>query len=113
VETVTKTSTTTRFSGIQKFQSDASKVVANGAGLKTAYRGKPNTFTIDTANAGVNIMFVGMRGPKGPCEELVVKHMGNNQYSINYFVKEQGEYMLIVKWGEEHIPGSPFCVEVQ
>lgn len=52
VETVTKTSTTTRFSGIQKFQSDASKVVANGAGLKTAYRGKPNTFTIDTTHAG-------------------------------------------------------------
>lgn len=113
VETVTKTSTTTRFSGIQKFQSDASKVVANGAGLKTAYRGKPNTFTIDTTHAGVNIMFVGMRGPKGPCEELIVKHMGNNQYTISYFVKEQGEYMLIVKWGDEHIPGSPFCVEVQ
>lgn len=58
-------------------------------------------------------MFVGMRGPKGPCEELIVKHMGNNQYTISYFVKEQGEYMLIVKWGDEHIPGSPFCVEVQ
>ncbi|XP_036366037.1 filamin-A isoform X2 [Octopus sinensis] len=113
VETVTKTSTTTRFSGVQQYQSDPSKVVARGNGLNSAVRGKANTFTIDTTNAGVNIMFVGMRGPKGPCEELVVKHLGNNQYNVSYLVQEVGEYMLMVKWGDDHIPGSPFCVKVQ
>jgi len=62
--------------------------------------------------AGSNMMFVGMIGPKGPCEELCIHHKGGNTYKINYIVKERGDYMLVVKWGEEHIPGSPFCVHV-
>ena len=52
VETVTKTSTTTKFSGIQKFSSDASKCVAKGNGLTKAFRGKTSTFTVDTTGAG-------------------------------------------------------------
>ncbi|KAL5013398.1 hypothetical protein ScPMuIL_007668 [Solemya velum] len=111
VETVTKTSIMSRFSGLQKFESDASRVACEGNGLKKAYRGKQSTFTVDTSNAGNNILYVGMMGPKGPCEELCVKHTGGKQYKINYIVKESGDYMLIVRWGDEHIPGSPFCVK--
>lgn len=62
---------------------------------------------------GNNILYIGMYGPKGPCEEVQVKHMGRNIYQVNYFVRERGEYILIIKWGEEHIPGSPYRVEVQ
>ena len=62
--------------------------------------------------AGNNILYVGMAGPKSPVDELTVKYVGNNQYTINYIVKQQGQYMLIVRWGDEHIPGSPFAVEV-
>lgn len=58
-------------------------------------------------------MYIGMMGPKGPCDELIVKHQGNLQYSIQYIVRETGRYMLIVKWGDQEIPGSPFSVEVQ
>ena len=62
---------------------------------------------------GMNILMVGMMGPHRPCEEVHIKHMGRNQYSVGYIVKERGDYMLIVKWGDEHIPGSPFHVKVQ
>ena len=58
-------------------------------------------------------MYVGMMGPKGPCEELIVKHQGNLKYNVQYMVREPGRYMLIVRWGEDDIPGSPFAVEVQ
>ncbi|CAL1528168.1 unnamed protein product [Lymnaea stagnalis] len=113
VETVTKTSTTTRFSGIQRFSSDASKVTAKGQGLTKAFRGKTAAFTVDASGAGNNIMYIGMMGPKGPCDELIVKHQGNLQYSVQYIVKESGRYMLIIRWGDQEIPGSPFAVEVQ
>lgn len=53
-----------------------------------------------------------MFNPKGPCEEVQIKHTGKNTYTVNYYIRERGEYMLIVMWGEEHIPGSPFAVEV-
>ena len=62
---------------------------------------------------GNNMLFIGMIGPKGPCEELCVKHQPGAPYKITYLVKERGDYMLAVKWGDEHIPGSPFYVKVE
>lgn len=53
-----------------------------------------------------------MYGPKGPGEEISVKHTGQNNYNVNYLVRERGDYILIVKWGDDHIPGSPFKAEV-
>lgn len=35
-----------------------------------------------------------------------------DQYNVTYVVKERGDYVLAVKWGDEHIPGSPFHVTV-
>lgn len=58
------------------------------------------------------MLMVGVYGPKNPCEEVVIKHVGNQQYQVNYCIKDKGDYMLIVKYGDQHIPGSPFQVEV-
>lgn len=57
-------------------------------------------------------MYVGVYGPKGPSDEVFVKHVGRNNYNVSYLVRERGEYIVIVKWGEEQIPGSPFKVDV-
>uniref|UniRef100_A0A4W5RAN3 Filamin C n=1 Tax=Hucho hucho TaxID=62062 RepID=A0A4W5RAN3_9TELE len=113
VETVTKTSSSSM--GVAygpKFSSDASKVVSRGAGLSKAFVGQKNTFTVDCSKAGTNMLMVGVHGPKTPCEEVYVKHLGNRMYNVTYTVKEQGNYILIVKWGDENVPGSPFHVTV-
>jgi len=55
---------------------------------------------------------VGVYGQNKPCEEVIVKHIGNQQYQVTYCIKEKGEYILIVKYGDQHILGSPFQVEV-
>ncbi|XP_020279518.1 filamin-A isoform X4 [Pseudomyrmex gracilis] len=94
------------------FKSDASKVSSKGMGLKKAYLGKQNQFTVNAGDAGNNILYVGVYGPKGPCEEVFVKHTGRNNYNVSYLVRERGEYIVIVKWGDDHIPGSPYKVEV-
>ncbi|XP_076153008.1 filamin-C isoform X11 [Alosa pseudoharengus] len=113
VETVTKSSAMSgAFSSLPKFSSDASKVVSRGAGLSKAFIGQKNTFTVDCSKAGTNMLMVGVHGPKTPCEEVYVKHMGNRMYNVTYTVKEKGDYILIVKWGDEMVPGSPFHVTV-
>ncbi|XP_058791414.1 filamin-A isoform X2 [Phymastichus coffea] len=94
------------------FKSNASKVTSKGMGLKKAYIGKTNQFTVCASDAGNNILFVGLHGPKGPVEEVLVKHTGRNNYNVNYVVRERGEYIVLVKWGDDHIPGSPFKVDV-
>ncbi|KAM7367447.1 hypothetical protein PAMP_015347 [Pampus punctatissimus] len=113
VETVTKSSAMGgAFTSLPKFSSDASKVISRGAGLSKAFVGQKNTFTVDCSKAGTNMLMVGVHGPKTPCEEVYVKHMGNRMYNVTYTVKEQGSYILIVKWGDENVPGSPFHVTV-
>ncbi|XP_031619594.1 filamin-A isoform X3 [Contarinia nasturtii] len=94
------------------FNADASKVTIKGMGIKKAFVGKQNQFTVNASEAGHSILFVGLYNPKGPCEEVQVKHTGKNTFTVNYYIRERGEYTLLVMWGENHIPGSPFLVEV-
>ncbi|XP_064417245.1 filamin-C isoform X3 [Latimeria chalumnae] len=112
VETVTKSSTVGGYGAMPKFSSDASKVVSRGPGLSKAFVGQKNNFTVDCSKAGTNMLMVGVHGPKTPCEEVYVKHMGNRVYNVTYTIKEKGDYILIVKWGDENVPGSPFHVTV-
>ncbi|XP_072567273.1 filamin-C-like [Paramormyrops kingsleyae] len=110
VETVTKMGSA--YSTLSKFSSDASKVVCRGAGLSKAFVGQKNTFTVDCSRAGTNMLMVGVHGPKAPCEEVYVRHMGNKLYNVTYTVREKGDYILIVKWGDENVQESPFQVTV-
>ncbi|XP_048517320.1 filamin-A isoform X3 [Dendroctonus ponderosae] len=114
VETVQKIGKGANHRGpvLPHFKSDASKVTSKGMGLKKAYLAKQNQFTIAAQDAGPNILFVGVHGPKGPCDEVFIKHKGRNAYDVNYMVRDRGEYLIIVKWGDDHIPGSPFKVDV-
>ncbi|CAF0875720.1 unnamed protein product [Rotaria sordida] len=91
---------------------DATRVRAHGEGLLRAYRNEKAIFTVDTRDGGNGMLMVGVFGPKCPCEEVFIKHVGNNQYNVQYTVRERGEYMLVVKWGDQHIPGSPWHIEV-
>uniref|UniRef100_A0A671QD91 Filamin-A-like n=1 Tax=Sinocyclocheilus anshuiensis TaxID=1608454 RepID=A0A671QD91_9TELE len=92
--------------------SDTSRVVAKGLGLNKGFIGQKNTFSVDCSKAGRNMLLVGVDGPKVPCEEILVKHLGNRLYNVSYQLKEKGEYILVVKWGDEHIPGSPYHITV-
>ncbi|XP_054622816.1 filamin-C-like isoform X4 [Dunckerocampus dactyliophorus] len=113
VETVTKLPAAgAAFASLPKFSSDASKVVSRGAGLSKAFVGQKNSFTVDCSKAGTNMLMVGVHGPKAPCEEVYVKHAGHRLYNVTYTIKEVGNYILIVKWGDDHVPGSPFHVTV-
>ncbi|KYO34434.1 hypothetical protein Y1Q_0021009 [Alligator mississippiensis] len=67
--------------------SDASKVVAKGLGLSKAFVGQKNSFTVDCSKAGSNMLLVGVQGPRTPCEEVVVKHLGNRLYSVAYLLQ--------------------------
>lgn len=86
------------------------QVKAKGKGLDHALISRQNSFTVDCGRAGNNVLYVGVYGPDIPCDEVVIKHQGEKKYSVSYVVHQKGEYMIFVKWGDEHIPGSPFRV---
>uniref|UniRef100_A0A8C9HQ19 Filamin B n=1 Tax=Piliocolobus tephrosceles TaxID=591936 RepID=A0A8C9HQ19_9PRIM len=99
VESVTRSSTETCYSAIPKASSDASKVTSKGAGLSKAFVGQKSSFLVDCSKAGSNMLLIGVHGPTTPCEEVSMKHVGNQQYNVTYVVKERGDYVLAVKWG--------------
>nr|XP_032835369.1 filamin-B-like [Petromyzon marinus] len=41
-----------------------------------------------------------------------MKHTGNVIYNVTYTVTEMGNSILIVKWGDDCIPGSLFHITV-
>ncbi|XP_067124657.1 LOW QUALITY PROTEIN: filamin-A-like [Centruroides vittatus] len=111
VETVTKHAKQ-RADVLPRFKSDASKITSKGMGLKRAFLHKQNQFQINAGSAGNNVLYCAVYGPKGPSDEVFVKHLGCNMYQVSYTVKERGDHVVIIKWGDENIPGSPFRVEV-
>ena len=115
IETVAKSSTTsTKKAGAPKLKSNANKCTAKGNGLNKAFVNKKAMFTVDTRGAGDNAIFAGIVGPQGtaPVDEMNIKHTARTVYTVSYTMKERGEYFLFVKYGDDHIPGSPFTLEV-
>uniref|UniRef100_A0A6Q2XZN7 Calponin-homology (CH) domain-containing protein n=1 Tax=Esox lucius TaxID=8010 RepID=A0A6Q2XZN7_ESOLU len=112
VEPVSKSFSSSSNSAPLRPASDASKVATRGPGLSKASIGQRASFSVDCSKAGKNMLLVGVHGPHVPCEEVSVKHAGNLLYNVSYILKERGNYILAVKWGEEHVPGSPFQVTV-
>merc|ERR1711872_46538 len=95
-----------------QFSSDAGQCLADGPGLTHPVLGRQNSFGVDCSGAGTNVLFVGVYGPDTPCDEVQIKHEGNKQYRVAYSLKDRGQYLIFVKWGEDHIPGSPFHIQV-
>ncbi|VDP69478.1 unnamed protein product [Echinostoma caproni] len=116
LETVSKTTTTSAYGSAEmsdrRTGTHADRVRCQGHGLKHADIETVNYFNVDASDAGSEVLLVGICGPTRPFEEVKVKHLGNNQYSVSYRVNESGRHWLLVKWGDQHVPGSPFVVDV-
>lgn len=111
----TYTSTSSRNNSRQipvQFSGSAVDCVAEGPGLDRPMVGRHNSFSVDCSRAGSNVLFVGVYGPDTPCDEVHVRHEGNKEYKVTYSLTDHGNYIIFVKWGEDHIPGSPFHVQV-
>jgi len=61
---------------------------------------------------GHNMLLVGVMGPRIPCEEVALRHTGAGRYTVTYRPSERGNHVLVVKWGDKHVPGSPFRIVV-
>jgi len=59
------------------------------------------------------MLTLGLMSPSGnPVEELTYKKTRPTIYTVNYRCREKGEYQMIIRWGNEDVPGSPFNITV-
>jgi len=97
----------------KKFVGDASKVVVKGTGFKKAFINRPATFTIEVTGAGNGLLTAGMISATGnPVEEFGIKKTRPTVHTVTFKSKEKGEHQLIIRWGHDDIPGSPFLIPI-
>jgi len=59
------------------------------------------------------LLLVGVLGPAGHCGEVSVRHVSESQcYVVSYCPSVTGQHVIVVKWADQHINGSPFYVNV-
>ena len=87
------------------------KVKARGDGLEKGIVDEHNQFIIETRNAGTGGLGLAMEGPN----EAIVQCEDNQDGSctVDYVPTEEGDYDIAIRFGDEHIPGSPFKVSLK
>ncbi|XP_033637542.1 filamin-C-like isoform X1 [Asterias rubens] len=89
----------------------ANRVHASGAALKTIVANQTSRLVIDSREAGSGELTARCVGPNTMAEV----HIGDNRngtYSLLISPSEPGRHTLEVKYGEDHIQGSPFLLRV-
>ncbi|XP_078312683.1 filamin-A-like isoform X1 [Crassostrea virginica] len=87
------------------------KVSVTGEGLRGGILGRPMDIAIDTRKAGPGELTAFCMGPsKASYCELQDNH--NGTFLLKIKAQEPGRHVLQVKYGGEHVNGSPFVIKV-
>ncbi|XP_055852874.1 filamin-A isoform X2 [Episyrphus balteatus] len=90
---------------------DASKVIASGEGLRHGVVGKEIKSWIDTRRAGPGELTAHCAGPRKVAYCELYDH-GDATFTLNIKPQEPGRHLLTIKYGGQHVPGSPFNLKV-
>ena len=93
---------------------NASKVVVQGPGLSDDVVGCEGVFTIDTLAAGVGKVSVRVHGWRDSFQIKIrpVNPPDTRLLKATYTPTKPGQYVLFVRFSGEHVPGSPFKVNI-
>ena len=79
------------------------KVKAYGDGLEKGICDEPNTFTIETRNAGTGGLGIAVEGPSEA--EMNCTDNKDGTCTVEYVPIDEGDYDIAIKFDDEHIPG--------
>uniref|UniRef100_A0A7N8YMG2 Filamin C, gamma b (actin binding protein 280) n=1 Tax=Mastacembelus armatus TaxID=205130 RepID=A0A7N8YMG2_9TELE len=85
-------------------------VTAYGPGLSHGMVNRPATFTIVTKDAGEGGLSLAVEGPSKA--EISCKDNKDGTCTVSYLPTAPGDYNIIVKFDDKHIPGSPFTAKI-
>ncbi len=93
---------------------DPSKCKAYGPGLENGSVGTPKMFTIETRDAGAGTLKVRLHGVKDAFKIDIkpADPQDSRTLQARYNPRRPGEYLVTIKWVDQHIPGSPFRVKI-
>uniref|UniRef100_A0A3P9KPJ2 Filamin B n=1 Tax=Oryzias latipes TaxID=8090 RepID=A0A3P9KPJ2_ORYLA len=90
---------------------DPSKVKVSGPGVGSGVRANiPQSFTVDCRKAGVAPLAVAVTDPDGNPKQPRIHDNGGGTYLVSYIPDRTGRYTIVIKYGGDDIPASPFRV---
>ncbi|CAB3388551.1 Hypothetical predicted protein [Cloeon dipterum] len=99
------------FSVLVSSAADARQVVCSGEGLRVGTVGKEIRSFIDTRRAGPGELTAQCVGPNKVAYCELYDH-GDGTFTLNVKPQEPGKHALSIKYGGQHVPGSPFSLKV-
>lgn len=90
---------------------DASKVLCSGEGLRNGVVGREIRSWIDTRRAGPGELSAHCAGPRKVAYCELYDH-GDATFTLNVKPQEAGRHLLTIKYGGQHVTGSPFALKV-
>ncbi|MEQ2236763.1 hypothetical protein ILYODFUR_016093, partial [Ilyodon furcidens] len=95
---------------VQSEIGDARRVKAHGEGLVQATTFSNASFVVDTQEAGYGGLALSIEGPSKV--DIQTKDLEDGTCGVTYCPTEPGNYIVSIRFAEEHVPGSPFSVRV-
>ena len=90
---------------------DPSKVIVTGDGLKGGNVNEPLKFFVEgEAGAGPGPLGVRMVGPSKP--SITADDSSEEGVELIVVCRDPGDYQLILKWGTDEVPSSPYTIKV-
>ncbi|MED6280746.1 hypothetical protein CHARACLAT_013958 [Characodon lateralis] len=88
---------------------DASRVIVYGQGLVEVHTFEAAEFIVDTRNAGYGGLGLSIEGPSKV--DINCEDVEDGTCKVTYCPKEPGNYIINIKFADQHVPGSPFTVK--
>ncbi len=87
------------------------RVIGQGVehGILATFQSK---FVVETGGAGKGQLSVKIRGPAGAFRVEKTRESEDRNVMYRYDPTVAGEYILHIKWSDEHVSGSPFHVHI-
>jgi len=95
-------------------RANAGMVRAYGPGLHNGKLGDTGEFTIETKDAGIGTLSIRVHGIKDAFRIEAKQQSAENPRTLkaNYYPSLPGQYVIFIRWSGDHVPGSPFTVEI-
>ena len=85
------------------------EMVSHSDNLET---GAPVDLDFDTSEAGGGTLDTACLGKQAGDVSVIVKPLGDDKYRISFTPPQPDTYEITIKWGGEHVKGSPFKIDV-
>ena len=90
---------------------DPTKVKVTGDGLNGGRVDETLPIDVDAREAGPGGLNLGLEGPGAAAADVVDNKDGT--FRINFTPTTSGEYRFNMKFADEDVPGSPFCIPIR